>query len=148
MKIRFVSACSALLLMFAVSAQAGVYTDELSKCLVSSTSKDDRIALVRWMFAAASAHPAVSSIAATTPQQLDDANRSVGELFMRLTTVSCREQTKNAILYEGQLAIQGGFEVLGQVAGTEMFSSPEVAAGMAGLEKYIDNTKISELVGQ
>jgi hypothetical protein len=100
------------------------------------------------MFAAASAHPAVKSISAVTPEQLDETNKNIGELFMRLTTESCREQTKNALSYEGILAIQGGFQVLGEVAGQEMFASPEVASGMAGLEKYIDNQAFESLMSE
>ena len=133
---------------YSSSSVAGVYTDDLSKCLVSATTKEDRIALVRWMFAAASAHPAVKSISAVTPEQLDETNKNIGELFMRLTTESCREQTKNALSYEGILAIQGGFQVLGEVAGQEMFASPEVASGMAGLEKYIDNQAFESLMSE
>jgi hypothetical protein len=37
------------------------------------------------------------------------------------------------------------FNVLGQVAGTELFSSPEVAKAMSGLEKYADSAKIEAL---
>jgi len=36
-------------------------------------------------------------------------------------------------------------EVLGQVAGQELFSSPEVASGMAGLQKYLDADQLKAL---
>ena len=53
------------------SASAGVYTDTLGKCLVDNTTTEDRTMLVRWLFTAASAHPAISSLstvsAAETP---------------------------------------------------------------------------------
>jgi len=32
------------------------------------------------------------------------------------------------------------------VAGQELFASPEVAAGMAGLEKHLDSEKLQALV--
>lgn len=134
---------SLLALMVSSNVSAGVYSDELAKCLVSSTTKADRVELVKWMFSAASAHPAVKTISSITPAQLDEANKNVAHLFMRLTTESCLEQTKNAIAYEGALAFQSSFEVLGQVAGQEMFASPEVEAGMAGLEKHLDEEKLS-----
>ena len=41
------------------NASAGVFADELSRCLVKSSSTDDRVLLVQWMFAALSLHPAV-----------------------------------------------------------------------------------------
>ncbi len=138
------------LLSFLVSsnALAGIYSDELAKCLVSSTTKADRIELVKWMFSAASAHPAVKTISSITSDQMEEANKNVANLFMRLTTESCLEQTKNAIAYEGALAFQSSFQVLGQVAGQEMFASPEVTAGMAGLEKHLDEDKLSVILSE
>jgi hypothetical protein len=37
------------------------------------------------------------------------------------------------------------FQVLGQVAGQKLFTSPEVVAGMAGLKKYLDVEKLKAL---
>ncbi|MBW8192640.1 hypothetical protein K0504_16500 [Neiella marina] len=127
-------------------ANAGVYTNELAKCLVSSTTQDDRAALVRWMFIAASHHPAVADIANVSAAQVNEGNKQTGLLFTKLMTETCKEQTKNAIAYEGQLAIQGGFQVLGQVAGQELFSSPAVAAAMAGIQQHVDNEKLEAVL--
>lgn len=129
------------------SAWAGLYTDDLSRCLVSSTTPKDKVNLVKWMFTAASRHPAVSSIASVSDKQLDDMNKEVAELFVSLLTETCKEQAQKAVRYEGQIAIQGGFQVLGQVAAAELFSSPEVSAGMDGLAKHIDNQKLQEVFG-
>ncbi len=130
---------------FSLTAHAGLYTDDLSRCLVEKTSKEDRASLVRWMFAAAAAHPAVAPIAKVSMEQQDGANKAVGELFTRLLTGSCKEKAKNAITYEGAAAIQMSFQVLGQVAGSELFQSPEVARVMAGLEKHVDKKKLDAL---
>ena len=135
-----------LTVLVSANAAAGVYTDELSKCLVSSTTKEDRVELVKWMFSAASAHPAVKEISSVTAREMDESNKNVAKLFMRLTTESCLEQTRNAIAYEGLLAFQSGFEALGGAAGHEMFTSPEVTAGMSGLEKYLDQEKITSIM--
>lgn len=133
------------LALAAGSAHAGLYTDELSKCLVESTDQADRTALVRWMFVSASAHPAVASISSATPKDLEVANETIGKLFMRLLTGTCVESTKKAIKYEGPAAIAGAFEVLGRVAGAELFSSPEVATAMTGLQKYVDEKQLEAL---
>jgi hypothetical protein len=135
-------------LCLSLSAVAGPYADDLSKCLVSATTADDRMALVRWMFSAASRHPAVKEISTVTDAQLDTANKQLAELFTRLLTESCREQAVNAIKYEGQGTLSSGFQLLGQVAAQELFSSPEVTAGMAGLEKYVDADKLKALSPQ
>jgi len=139
--------CAVLvLLVFGAPARAGVYGDDLARCLVESTSQQDRIALVRWMFVAASQHPAVQPISNVTGEQLDDANKTIAELFMGLLLESCRTQTEKALKYEGASTIETAFSVLGQVAGQELFASPEVAAGMAGLEKHLDSEKLQALV--
>lgn len=129
-------------------AEAGVYVDDMSRCLVESTTKEDRFALVRWMFSAAAAHPAVATISSVTPEQLDASNKTIADLFMKLLTETCREPTTKALQYEGPTTIQLSFQVLGQVAGNELFSSPEVVKAMSGLEKYADNKKIEALVKQ
>lgn len=129
-----------------VNASAGVYTDQLSKCLVESTSVKDRNQLVRWMFSAASKHHAVMEIVKVTPEMLEQSNKDMGELMNRLLTESCKTETAQALKFEGQATMEASFSVLGQVAGREMFSNPEVAAGMASLEQYIDSKAIEELM--
>jgi len=77
---------------------------------------------------------------------MDKANKRTADLFMKLLTDTCRQQAKKAIQYEGQLAIQTSFQILGQVAAKELFSSPEVAAGMSELDKHIDEKKLKSLL--
>jgi hypothetical protein len=145
LKPRLISMASVVAMSLAISAQAGPYTDDLSKCLVSSTMESDRTALVQWMFSAAASHPAVKSIASVSEEQVEAANKTVGELFTKLLTESCREQAEKALKYEGKSTIESSFQVLGQVAGRELFSSPEVAAVIAGLRKYLDAEKLKAL---
>ena len=127
------------------TAWAGVYTDELSKCLVENTSTEDRTALVKWLFTAASAHPAIGSLSTATPADMDSANQIIGALFMRLLTDSCKPQAQKALRFEGPATIQLSFTVLGQVAGAELFSNPVVAKNMAGIEQFLDSKKLEAL---
>jgi hypothetical protein len=92
-----------------------------------------------------SANPAIATLSKATRQDIDAANKVVGALFTRLITVDCREKTRLAVSYEGAPAIQVGFQVLGQVAGRELFSSPEVTQAMSGLESAVDDKKIAEV---
>ncbi|TXH05323.1 MAG: hypothetical protein E6R07_05230 [Nevskiaceae bacterium] len=132
-------------MLIPTAVYAGPYANDLGKCLVDSTTKTDRESLVRWMFASASTHPAVSAIAKVSPEDLDKANAAAGTLFMKLMTESCRAQAKAAIQYEGPATVEMGFQILGQVAGREIFSSPEVIKSLSGLEKYMDKKKLEEL---
>ncbi|MES2489669.1 MAG: hypothetical protein V4607_07735 [Pseudomonadota bacterium] len=132
-------------LAFSTPSQAGIYTDDMSRCLVSTTSAKDKADLVRWIFAVTALHPEVSSIAAVTEQQRDSLNQTTAKLIERLLTDACLKQTQEAIKYEGNAALQKSFEVLGQVAMQEMISEPSVEAGFAGFTKYLNAEKFSAL---
>jgi hypothetical protein len=88
------------------SALAGSYVDEMSRCLVRSTSDADRTLLVKWMFAAAAVHPAVKSITSISDAQRDELNKSAAKLLERLITESCKSEMRKALTYEGPDAIQ------------------------------------------
>ena len=134
-----------LLAGWATTASAGPYTDDMSKCLVSSTSADDRTNLVRWIFANAALHPDVANISTVTIDQRTTMNQAAGELFDRLLTVSCRKQTREALRYEGPAAIQLSFQVLGQVAMGTLMSHPSVGQGFSEFAKFVDEKKIEAL---
>jgi hypothetical protein len=128
------------------TATAGPYADDLSKCLVKSTTEADKSLLVKWMFAAASLHPAVSSIASLTYEQRDELNRSMAQLFDRLIAESCRNEAQDAIKYEGPIAFRIGFQALGQVAAVGLFSHPSVASFIAEFSKYMDKGTAAQML--
>ena len=127
-------------------AFAGVYTDDLTRCLVEKSTPQDKTMLVQWMFVAMSRHPSVAALTKVTPEDVDQHNKQAGEVFMRLLTDTCVENSKKAVKYEGAMAIQNAFQVLGQVAAGDLFANPEVAKVMAGLEKYMDAKKLDALL--
>jgi len=129
-------------------SHAGPYADDLSKCLVEKTTREDRNALVRWVFVAASRHPAVASVSDVSDEALAGANEDTAKLFMHLLTESCLDQTRNAIQYEGASTLETSFSVLGQVAAKELFSSPEVGTAIAGLEAFMDEDKLRAIVAE
>ena len=139
------AALSATLSLQAVPAAAGPYADEMTKCMVRSTTAADRTLFVRWFFVAAAAHPAVQPLATVTDAQRDDANRRTAELFQKLLTVSCRTEVQQAIRYEGPQSIGTGFQAVGEVAGRELFTDAAVTQAMGGFEKYFDHQKLDEL---
>ena len=132
-------------LMSANMCSAGVYSDGLARCLVSHTSSQDKTQLVRWIFAIMALHPAVSDTSTVGDAERETLNRNAGTLFERLLTTDCRKETKEALMYEGPLAMQTSFQVLGQAAVVGLMSDPKVAAGMAEFQKYMDSTKLRDL---
>jgi hypothetical protein len=132
-------------LLLGSRAEAGVYTDDLSRCLVKFTSADDQLVFVRWVFSALTQHPALQPMSTITPEQRDAYDKNVVALFERLTFGDCRKESIDGLKYEGPSVFAAGFRVLGEVAVRGMFGDPHVAQGMAVLGKYFDKAKMSAL---
>ena len=64
-----------------------------------------------------------------------------------LLTKSCLKETRDAVQYEGPTTLETSFSVLGQVAGRELFASPNVAAGMKELEGMLDIKSLQRDIG-
>jgi len=129
-------------------AHAGPYGDELSKCLVESTTPADKGTLVRWVFAMASLHPEVKATSSLTSEQRTELSKSTAALFTDLITKRCKDKALGAMKYEGPATLQASFGILGQAAMMELFSNSEVATGLAELGKYFDNSQFEAAFGQ
>jgi predicted RNA binding protein with dsRBD fold (UPF0201 family) len=125
------------LLALSSPAAAGIYTDELSDCLLTSTTEEDKLSMVRWMFTSMSLHPAVEELADVSSATRERTNKDMAELLVELLSDRCIRQTSAALQHEGSFALRTSFSVLGQVAAANLLSDPNVAAGLASLEQYI-----------
>ena len=132
--------------LVATRATAGLYADELSKCLVSSTTVEDRNYFVMWMFAAIAQHPEVKSMSTITAEQGEQLIEGTARLFERLLTESCRSQAKAAIDFEGASTLSASFKVLGEVAARGLFTNPDVANFSNRLDTYIDPEKLKKAI--
>jgi hypothetical protein len=125
---------------------AGPYADDMAKCLVKSTSAEDRTTLVKWMFSVVTLHPDLTSMAAISSQQRDALTKSTGALFQKLMLETCRAEAKQAYANEGPQTFEYAFRVLGEVASRGMFTDPHVSEGMKALASTIDEKKMKELL--
>ena len=128
------------------AASAGTYSDDLGKCFVRSTTADDKRALVQWIFAIMALNPSVKPLANITDGQRDGFNRQVGALMQRLFTVDCRSQAVDALKYEGNIAVESSFELLGKAAMSELLADPAVAAHGSEFIKYVDQDKFAAVM--
>jgi len=119
-------------------ASAGVYTDDMSKCLVSSATPADNDILVKWVFAALSAHPSVKPMTTVTQAQREEYSRAAVKIMERLLLQACRKQSIMAIKVEGSSAVEASFGVLGQVAFRGLMTDPGTMAQIASLATYMD----------
>ena len=135
------------LALASASALAGLYSDEMAKCLVKSTNAADRSVLVRWIFVAVAMHPEVKEIVSVSDIRRDESNKAMAKLLEALLTESCRSETQNAAKYEGRGAFGASFQILGEVAGRELVSDPSVTRSAADLMKYLDKQKMESVFG-
>ena len=128
-------------------AQAGVFTDDLSKCLVNSTSDSDKTVLVIWIYSAMSTHPAIADYSKMTSEQKDLATKKGAGLLVRLMTVDCRSQTVTALRNEGEDALGQSFGVLGKVAMEQLVREPTVQKNLGSLESdFAESVPLKELL--
>jgi len=137
-------ACITLAFVFVAPAVAGPYTDDLSKCLVRSTTPEEKSLLVQWMFANMALHPDVKYLARVTPAERDRLNQKVAALFESLLTRTCVAEARDAVKNEGPSTFEASFTVLGSVAGRDLSAHPQVQAGFAEFAKAINGPKIEK----
>ncbi|WP_237057585.1 hypothetical protein [Microbulbifer sediminum] len=135
----------ALLLLAILSSQAfaGPFTDEMSKCLVRETSDSDKTLFIQWLYAAMSSHPDVKNLANISPAQASQMNEDAAGLVMDLLADRCKDETAQAIKYEGKNAFETSFAVLGQVAMQGLMANQDVQGYLSGLEKHFDGERLA-----
>ena len=89
-------------------------------------------------------HPQVKDLAAISEERRTEVTKNTAALFQTLLTKTCREQARRAMKDEGPGTLETSFSALGQVAGTELFANPAVAAGLNGLLTYLDSESLSK----
>jgi hypothetical protein len=136
---------AALLFAIAPLAHAGPFTDTLSTCLVKKTTEADRKLLVRWIFAAVSRHPDVQDMVRVSKEEDERLTKAMAGLYMDLVTVRCASEADDAIRYEGMKAVEAGFSVLGEVAGSGLMSHPKVSEFAGEMAKYVDQDRLKAL---
>lgn len=124
---------------------ASVYADDLSKCMVTKTSEDDKFTLMRWMVGMISVSPAVKEIINVTAQDQTRFDVAMGKLVERLLASDCRSELTNALRYEGGSSLEASFGVLGQVAMRGLMNDPAVSAAAEAFVKHIDAAKFEPI---
>lgn len=121
---------------------AGPTVDQLSDCLMKSTTATDKTAVLQWTFVALSSHPdlkAFSNVSATQKEQLD---KNLASVLQRIIVEQCSAQTKAVIQAEGIQAVGNSFQELGRSSGEEILKNPEVKEQLKGVVRYIDLNKL------
>jgi hypothetical protein len=145
MRFRLFAVAAGLVALHAGAASAGVFSDDLAKCLVAKTSPADRTVFIQWMFAAMTANPAVASLSNMTEAQRTTHTQQAGALMQRLLLDDCRKDTVAAIRNEGPEALRQSFGVLGEVAMQNLLNDPAVSKEVSGLAASLDKARWADL---
>lgn len=140
---RFIAICLMIIGPY-TAAHAGPFTDEMTRCLVTQTSQEDRTLLIKWIYAAMSSHPDVKQMSNVTPDLGNELNKQTADLIVDLLTERCKKQAQDAMQFEGQSSFSTSFEVLGQVAMQGLMTNPEVGQYLSGLDNHFDAEKLKQ----
>ncbi|QLB60898.1 hypothetical protein E5093_11570 [Acinetobacter indicus] len=121
---------------------AGPAVDQLSDCLVKSTTATDKTAVLQWTFVALSAHPDLKHLSQVTPEQKQALDQKLATVLQRILVEQCSAQTKAVIQAEGIQAVGDSFQELGQITGEEILKNPEVKGQLQGVLRYVDLNKL------
>ena len=133
---------AAALLSAAQIAAAGPTVDQLSDCLVKSTTATDKTAVLQWTFAALSTHPDLKRFSQVTDAQKTELDKNLATVLQRIPVEQCSAQTKAVIQAEGIQAVGEAFQQLGQSAGEDIVKDPAVRQQLQGTLRYIDLNKL------
>lgn len=148
MKCRLFFAAAMAFALSSGQAFAGVYSDDLGKCLVASSSPKDQVVLMRWLFSAFSANPNLKPMVASTAEQREGYNKDAAVLLQRLLLEDCRKEAVAALKNEGASALESSFAILGQVAARGVMSDPAAQAEMGRMATFMDATKMEALAAE
>ena len=90
-------------------------------------------------------HPDVSNIVDLSEREKNVIDKDLADIFTRLLSVDCVDETKKALKYEGQPVLGKAFQVLGQIAAKGFNEHPNVAKSMTKFFELIDSEKIDFL---
>ena len=139
---------AALIGSTAAPASAGVFADDLSRCLVKKSTEKDRGALVGWIFSAVSSDPALVKFTNLDAEKRKSITSAVANTFERLAFEECRTESVLAVKNEGTDSFEQAFGALGEAAMQQMLTSPAAKAELEALGTYFSKEKMDAFAAE
>ena len=134
--------CCSDIIRDGTNGKCGASVDQLSNCLVKSTTATDKTAVLQWTFAALSAHPDLKQFSNVTETQKIQLDKNLAQVLQRILVEQCSAQTKAVIQAEGMQAVGESFQELGSITGDEILKKPEIKQQLQGVLRYVDLNKL------
>lgn len=116
--------------------------DQLSECLMKSTTAADKTAVMQWTFTALAAHPDLKAYSNVTDAQRDALDQKLATVLQRIIVEQCSTQAKAVIQTEGLQAVGDSFQELGRSTGEQILKNSEVKDQLKGVVRYLDLNKL------
>jgi len=133
---------SATLLSVTQVTLAGPTVNQLSDCLMKSTTATDKTTVLQWTFVALGNHPDLKALSNVTASQKEALDKNLATVLQRILVEQCSVQTKAVIAAEGVQAVGDSFQELGRITGEEILENPEVKSQLKGVLRYVDLNKL------
>ena len=133
---------SATLLSVTQVTLAGPTVNQLSDCLMKSTTATDKTTVLQWTFVALGNHPDLKALSNVTASQKEALDKNLATVLQRILVEQCSAQTKAVIAAEGVQAVGDSFQELGRITGEEILENPEVKSQLKGVLRYVDLNKL------
>jgi len=125
---------------------SGPFTDEFAKCIVMKTTTQEKTDLVRWIYVTMSFHPQLMDLSNLTADDVEMANIRIADYMTNVFAYKCNEELNMAIEYEGEESVYYAFELLGEIAMTEILEDEGVSAASELFIGYIDVSIFEEIL--
>lgn len=137
------SICIAATLMgTAQLSLASPTVDQLSDCLVKSTTATDKTVVLKWTFAALGSHPELKAFSNVSDEQKVQLDQNFAAVLQRILVEQCATQAKAVIQADGVEGVGASFQELGSITGEEILKTPEIKSQLNGVLRYVDLNKL------
>lgn len=116
---------------------AGVYSNQLTKCMVKSMDKQDKMQILRYMILICSQPPEVQDMVSISEEQERKILKNTAKLYSYLAIDSCKIFAKKALKYEGEKAFQKSFSMLGKIVLQQNLNTKRGQEMIKTFQKYM-----------
>lgn len=127
-------------------AAAGVYGDDLGRCLVSKTPEDQQMIFLAFTAVAMAQHPSVQPYTQASTAHLEELQGKAAKVLEVAMTETCRSESLAAFRFEGPIAVSTALQTFGMAAMRNLTLHPAVAEAFEGTSGKIDTSKFDALV--
>ena len=136
------------LLTISFNLNAGPFTDEFSRCIVTKTTSQEKTDLVKWIYVTISFHPQLADMSNLSSEDVEMVNIRVADYMTNVFAYKCNKELIEAIKYEGENSVVTAFELLGEIAISEIMVDEGVSIASEFFTQYLDESVIAEALSE